>query len=293
MTRDWENAVRRESIDELVRLENLGADINAVDRHGQTALMLAAAQGSDAVVGWLIERGAALNHTAKYGLTALMLAVIRGHVEVVRRLAAAGANLNIRGTGAPGFAGKTALDLALDKKARYMVEILRSAVIKAKAPNPHFATARNWNAARALVAFCPLEPRHNTGFRLQAIRVYVRDHKLREVPFADRTLEAHYGAFSISEALKGVAEARRVALEVRYGRDSREAKIGGCEARVYELGPEGEPDDIDGRSPAIVVWPDGEMFYLVSSYEMNSDTLVKIANSLYPRAGRGWLRYRR
>jgi ankyrin repeat protein len=126
MKREWEDAVQRGSIDELQRLLQSGADIDARDGHGQTALMLAAASGHDQVAGWLLERGAALDHTAKFGLSALMLAVLRGHTEVVRILTDADADASLRGTGAPGFAGKTASDLAaLDNTE--IVEILRSA----------------------------------------------------------------------------------------------------------------------------------------------------------------------
>ena len=56
--------------------------------------------------------GADLNATAKYRLSALMLAVIAGHADVARRLVSAGADLTITGSGAPGFEGKTAHDLA-------------------------------------------------------------------------------------------------------------------------------------------------------------------------------------
>ena len=113
--------------EQLQRLLTSGSAIDARDAHGQTALMLAATNGFGPVVGWLVERGAALDHTAKYGLSALMLAVIRSHVDVVRMLANAGASLSPRGTGAPGFADKTALDLAIARDAPEMVEILRSA----------------------------------------------------------------------------------------------------------------------------------------------------------------------
>ncbi len=126
MTLDWEDAVRRGSIHELQRRLADGTDIDALDGHGQTALMLAAVAGHEHVVEWLVERGASLDHTAKYGFSALMLAVVGGHVEVVRRVAKAGANLSLRGTGAPGFAGKTALDLAIDLERPEIVEILRS-----------------------------------------------------------------------------------------------------------------------------------------------------------------------
>ena len=125
MTREWKDAVRRRSLDELERLAAAGAQIDARDEHGQTALMLAAVEGHADVVDWLVGHGAALDHTAKYGLSALMLAVVNGHVEVVRLLVRAGANQELRGGGAPGFAGKTALDLAIARDDTEIVDIFR------------------------------------------------------------------------------------------------------------------------------------------------------------------------
>ena len=126
VTNEWEDAVRRGSIDQLRRLLASGADIDARDGYGQTALMLAAREGYATLVEWLVDHGAALDHTAKYGLSALMLAVIGGHTDVVRILTAAGADLCLRGTGAPGFTAKTALDLAIARGDADMVEILRT-----------------------------------------------------------------------------------------------------------------------------------------------------------------------
>ena len=83
--------------------------------------------------------------------------------------------------------------------------------------NPHFETASSWKAARAKLTFQPREPGYTAGLRLHSIRIHVRDHKLREVSINDRTLEAHYGGFVLSQARKGTDEARRLALDVRYG----------------------------------------------------------------------------
>ena len=130
VTNEWEDAVRRGSIDQLQRLLASGADIDARDGHGQTALMLAAREGHAKVVEWLVDHGAVLDHTAKYGLSALMLAVIGGRSDAVRILAAAGANLCLRGTGAPGFTAKTALDLAIARRDPDMVEILRAHAVR-------------------------------------------------------------------------------------------------------------------------------------------------------------------
>ena len=126
MTREWEEAAHRGTMDVLQRLLDAGADIDARDGHGQTALMIAAVEGRRQTVEWLVAHGAALDRTAKYGLSALMLAVVNGHADIVRALTDAGARLDLRGTGAPGFADRTALDLALGRNDEAIVGILRS-----------------------------------------------------------------------------------------------------------------------------------------------------------------------
>ena len=108
----WEDAVRRGDVEIMRDLLSRDIDSNARDRHGQTGLMLAAHAGHLATVQLLIDHGADLNVTAKFGLSAVMLAVIAGHKEIAQALAHAGADLTLQGTGAPGFVGKTAADLA-------------------------------------------------------------------------------------------------------------------------------------------------------------------------------------
>ena len=132
-----------------------------------------------------------------------------------------------------------------------------------------------------MLTFRPLRPKYTAGLRRQSIRIHVRDHKQRELPVEGRTVEVHYGAFVLSQSRPGAQEAERLALSVRYGPTAREAQVAGHAARVYELGPEPEPGDIDGRSPAVVTWHDAAMFYLIASGEMSSNDLVKIATSLY------------
>jgi ankyrin repeat protein len=111
----WEDAVRRGDVEIVRDLLARGADLNARDRYGQTGVMLAAHGGHLTTVQLLIEHGSQLNVTAKYGLTAVMLAVVAGHEEIALALARAGADLTLRGTGATGFAGKTAADLAAER----------------------------------------------------------------------------------------------------------------------------------------------------------------------------------
>jgi ankyrin repeat protein len=112
MTADWRRAIEDDDVEVLERLHRGGADLDALDAHGQSGVMLAALRGASKAAAWLVARGARLDHTAKYGLSALMLAVINDRPEIVRILIDAGADRTLRGVGAPGFSGKTALDLA-------------------------------------------------------------------------------------------------------------------------------------------------------------------------------------
>jgi ankyrin repeat protein len=124
MGTDWDRAARAGDVTLLGRLLDEGAEINALDRYGQTALMLAAKAGHAPAVRLLVTRGAALDHTAKYRLSALMLAVINDRPEVVEVLVTAGADRGLRGSGAPGFHGLTALDLARARGSDVMVALL-------------------------------------------------------------------------------------------------------------------------------------------------------------------------
>ena len=120
----WENAIHRGDAEALRGLVQRGAAVDARDRHGQTGIMLAAHAGHQEIVEELIAQRANLNVTAKFGLSALMLAIAAGHEEVARILAEAGTDLSLRGTGAPGFAGKTARDLALARGWNELAAVL-------------------------------------------------------------------------------------------------------------------------------------------------------------------------
>jgi hypothetical protein len=131
-----------------------------------------------------------------------------------------------------------------------------------------------------MLTFLPFRVK-DSRFRLRSIKIHMRNHRLRKLPTADRTLEAIYDRFAFSQAKKTLQEARRLAIDVSYGPAGRAMQIAGHDARIYDLGPEVAPDDIDGRSPAIVTWHDGAMFYLIASYELCCETLVEVAASLY------------
>jgi len=151
--------------------------------------------------------------------------------------------------------------------------------------NPHFESAPSWHAAAKKLNFKPLVPRKNFRHKLKSLSIYVRDHKMRQLPIGKRSLEANFGFFMFSQAQRADAdEARRQTIELPYGHFEQEVLIAGHVGRVYELGPEPPADDIDGRSPSVVVWHDGSIFYMLASYELPSINLVRIASSFYGRS---------
>ncbi len=98
MKKQWAEATEAGNVCRSEELLKAGADINALDKYSQTALMNAAVRGDANMVGLLVRYGANLNHTAKYRLTALMLAVINRHVAVVQILKEAGADVELGGS---------------------------------------------------------------------------------------------------------------------------------------------------------------------------------------------------
>jgi uncharacterized protein len=123
---EWEDASASGEVAELARLLASGHDIDARDGFGQTALMRSAHAGRAEAVKWLVANGADLDHTSKFGLSALMLAVIADKPRIARVLVASGADTEIKGSGAPGFTGKTAADLAEDRGDQRLARFLRA-----------------------------------------------------------------------------------------------------------------------------------------------------------------------
>src|SRR5271157_1133937 len=60
-----------------------GADVNARDKHGWTALMIATANGQTDVVETLIKAGADVNAVDEDSVTALMIAALNDHTDAV------------------------------------------------------------------------------------------------------------------------------------------------------------------------------------------------------------------
>jgi len=147
---------------------------------------------------------------------------------------------------------------------------------------PHFEQLGTWEAARRRLDFELVAPHETSGYHLSSLSVFVRDHKMREVPPEKQSLEAHYGGFVFTQSRPGTEAARHAVREVSYGTAPRAEQIGHCEARVYERGPEPEPDYPDGRMPAVVVWSDEDRFYLLASDLLDAPGLLRIARSVAP-----------
>lgn len=123
MNKKWQEATRRGDVEQVRLLLAHRENIDAKDKYGQTALMIATHAGHVELVRLLLERGADLDITAKYNLSALMLALIGRHFEAARLLIEAGADVNIRSTS--GFGGKTARSLAESVDGGEVVELLK------------------------------------------------------------------------------------------------------------------------------------------------------------------------
>ena len=103
----WNDKGDLKSLEEIKELLKKGADVNASNKYGDTALMIASEKGHMDVVKCLAECGVDVNASNKYGRTALMVAAIWGQIEVVKHLAELGADLE-----AKDGDGKTALMVA-------------------------------------------------------------------------------------------------------------------------------------------------------------------------------------
>lgn len=113
----WAVTNRNELLVKL--LVKYGADLNAKDDGGRTALMWAASYGCKAIARTLIKPGTDVNARDTYGSTALMNAVRVGNEAIAKLLIENGADVNQRDS-----RGRTALLLAKKKGYDGIVKIL-------------------------------------------------------------------------------------------------------------------------------------------------------------------------
>ena len=100
-------AAKRDDVPALERLLAQGADLEARDSRGYSALMLAAYSGCEDAFAFLLSRGADPESPDAAGNTVLMGAAFKGHLGMVRALLERGADprrKNAAGLDASGFA---------------------------------------------------------------------------------------------------------------------------------------------------------------------------------------------
>jgi ankyrin repeat protein len=110
-----------------------GADVNANDYMGKTALILAYQEGNEEIVKLLIDGGADVNAEDKEGQTALMKT---GSSEAAKMLIEAGADLN-----EGDYRGKTALIMASQEGSEGLVKLLIDAGADVNAKDSYGQTA--------------------------------------------------------------------------------------------------------------------------------------------------------
>jgi ankyrin repeat protein len=145
-----------------------GADVNAAETDGTTALHWAAYRNDGAIAEALVRAGARVEVANRYGVRPLALAATGGHAAIVRLLLEAGASPNTEQS-----AGETVLMLAARSGSASAVEALlaRGAAVDAR-ESVRGQTALMWAAAeghdeviRALVAKgADLTARSKSGF---------------------------------------------------------------------------------------------------------------------------------
>lgn len=114
-----------------------GADINAIDSRGRSALLEAAWGGYNDVVKFLLDKGANPNLADSTGYTPIMRASEEGHDSVVGTLIQKGADVNVHGK----VRGTTALMLAAEHGHCKSIEKLIDAGAKVNAIDQYEETA--------------------------------------------------------------------------------------------------------------------------------------------------------
>jgi cell wall assembly regulator SMI1/ankyrin repeat protein len=144
---------RKANLEVVKALIAAGADVNAVGKVA-TVLMLASRNGSPEMVKALIVAGAEVNATTWFG-TALIRAADENRADNVAVLLENGANADFRlpaDLENEDFAGKTALDVARDKKAKKVIALLEAA--ESQKGKPGASIKKPAKAEKVSVAAC-------------------------------------------------------------------------------------------------------------------------------------------
>jgi ankyrin repeat protein len=120
-------------VETVERLLAAGAEVDAVDQGGYTALLLAASNNHTVVMQQLLAQGAMIDVKEQtQGYTPLIWATHRGHQEAVALLLERGADTTL-----PDFEAKTAADHAREQGHGQILELLKpkTAGVEKRAPS--------------------------------------------------------------------------------------------------------------------------------------------------------------
>lgn len=161
------------AIDALLKAK---VPIEAKNKHGQTALMLAAREGQDDNVKALLAHGAKVNERSGISWTALMLAAYNGHTFVVDTLLKAKADVKIKDSNGVWDALMLALSEGRGGAAEKLIEagaVIPSAPINGTAPLIHSVFGGDLRSVRLVLAAKPdLTARDPDGWSALTIAAY-------------------------------------------------------------------------------------------------------------------------
>jgi len=112
-------AVRNGDIDQIKYLIKQGADVNAKDRNGNTALHGAVYKGHKEIVNLLLVREADINAKNYKQETVFHLAALKGHTAIVKALVIAGVDIN------DTFLYSPAINNAIEKGKTELIDLVR------------------------------------------------------------------------------------------------------------------------------------------------------------------------
>ena len=222
-----------------------GADVNARDGRGWTALMHAVNKGYTLLVEPLLEAKADPDVRAPDGATALFMAASHGHTEIIELLMKAGADVSIRGP-----KGKTAVDVV---RTRYG-DVENALQNNADPAVLALLAGKTWAEAEDDAAFARAEAVGTEAAYEEYLSLYPQGRHADEGMEVTRRLRAA----AAEERRRAAAEQRRIAEERRKVAE----KVAELE-RLVRKWPEGKKFRDCDECPEMVVIPAGT--YLMGS----------------------------
>jgi ankyrin repeat protein len=119
--RDLTQASMSGDVEKVISLLGSGADVNAKDQRGWTALLWAVSRGQMDLVKLLLDKGADVNAKGEHGWTPMMEAANRNHPEAVKLLLNKGADVNLKHE-----YGLTAMKIAKAKGYKEIESLLKA-----------------------------------------------------------------------------------------------------------------------------------------------------------------------